>query len=1441
MTTDVSAQPPAPPPGNEPPGGQQAGPPGSPPPRRRGAGRLLLKTLGWTVVVLVLLLALALGLLYGALTTERGTAYAWQAAVKLLDGKLSGTLEGGSLANGVRLRAVRWRALDGSGTDIQVDRVSGRWGLTREPWRFTVDYLHVGTVDARIGSSSPRSNEPLTLPQDLRLPMQLEIRDVQVDRLLLRQGTSISEFAHFAFHGRSDGRHHEAAIEQLDTPFGAVRASAKLDGAKPFPLTGDVGYSGKVRDEAVQVGGHLSGSLENLLAELDASGMKLAGHARVEATPFAEVPLKRATLTFDHVNPQAFAPGAPLADLAVRAELQPVGQEVGAAERRTPAHPASSITQHASAAAPASPAHPGNSGNSGKTPSPFAVAGHISIVNARPGAIDQKLLPLIDANADVRLDAEAQRISNLAVRLVKSATLTGGGTLTGKRGQFDLQVAGLDLNALQAAVRPTQLSGPIAIRLNDDIQSVTLDLADPRAALRAQGKLTMDPARLSFNDVRITSGKGSIELSGALKHDANSSYNLKAQLTDFDPLTLTSQMPSRTPVKGAAAPQSAANSKLAAEAAAQAGSTAGARSAAPADKAAAAVRNTGKAVVKAEVMQRKTPAPKRAAPPARKIEAKVNGTLSATGMLAPVFTTKAEFKLGPSVYDGLPLTGGGTVQLAGSRILPSRANLSVAGNQVDLQGSFGARGDRLRFHIDAPALERLGFGLAGLIAADGDLTGSFDHPNVVLNYKADSVVMSSNRIGHAEGHAELRDGANGALVFTTDARNVSAGGVDLATLTARLSGTRANHSLEAAATGKLQERPLDLTLAANGKLTEARDGTRWDGTVTRLQNRGTPALNLDSPLAVSAGPRRLTLGATRLTLEGAVLSLKSFAFDHGRVQSAGSLTGISLARLQDLRREITGVPPAVRTDLIFDGDWDFALGSSASGHIQLKRRSGDVTVEIGRGLASLGITDIAARADFNGGNRLNTTLHAQASRIGVIDADAHTLLVARDGFLTVDEESALTGNVSANVPSLKTTGGLFGPSYLLDGHLALKLALGGTVARPNLTGSLLGDELSATLVDQGVQLKDGVVRIALSKNLVDFQQVEFHGASGTLRATGRVRLDGAEPDLTASIVADKLELFAAPDRNLSLTGSATVANAGAQGGMAINGKFVVDHALFDMPEQSAPKLGDDVVVVRPDGTVAGERPRPVPGSNKPIGPFAPRANIDINLGDSFRFRGQGADLRLTGTITAMSAPNLPLRAVGNVRVTPGSTYTAFGRKLNIENGFFTFNGPVANPGINILAMRRNQQVEAGVQVTGTVNFPVAKLVSEPNVPDNEKLSWLLFGHGTDQGNNLGQQSTMTTALALLGSASGKRIAQTFGLDEFSIGRSEVGLTDPQVVMVSKAINEWLVIGYEQGLQSASNAIKATVNLTRYWSVAAYGGTFDGVTLLYTRRYDRIKW
>ncbi|MGN6229783.1 MAG: translocation/assembly module TamB domain-containing protein [Trinickia sp.] len=1315
------------------------------PPRRRP-----WRIAAWAALAVVMVAALVAAALYGAITTEPGTRLVWRAAVAVTAPRLSGTFEGGTLAHGVRLADVRWHELGGSAsaptTDIRIDRLAARWALTRAPWRFTVDALEAGTIDARLAPSTNKT--PIRLPADLRLPLELEVRSLAVGRLLVRNGATTTELDRLRAHGSSDGRHHTLSVDGFDPAYGALAAQLSLDGARPFPLTGALTASGSLGGAPAQAQARLSGTLESLAADVTATGMKLAGRAHIEAMPFAPVPLKRATLAFDHVDPRTFRAGAPEADLSLAATLAPV---------------------------------PGAGA--------LVVAGPVTIVNAKPGPFDAHRLPLVEARADVRLDEHAQRLEHLDVRLVHGASLTGSGRFAQGRGRLDLTARALDVAMLTPYVRPTALAGPIGIELDGATQSLSLDLTDAAARLRARARIALDPKRIALQDVRLDAGDGRLELKGALQRDERSTYDLSATLTNFDPrLVVATQLPAARPARerGAAKPAHRLPSKLP--------------------------------------------------------EARVTGRFSAVGALVQPLSAKLAFELGDSIYDGFPLTGAGTLQLAGARLLPSDAKLSIAGNDVELRGSFGGAGDRLRFHIDAPQLDRLGFGVAGTVLADGDLTGSLAHPDVSLRYDARGVVMGANRIGAATGSAQIHDGATGALQFSTDARDVHAAGVDLTTLTAHVAGTRAKHTFDAQAKGAVRGRPIDLALAGTGALTDARDGLRWDGVLARLTNRGMPAIELQAPVTVSAGGQRAALGPTRLVVEGATLDLKSFVYDHGAISSAGSASNVSVGRLLAVRQTLTGMPSRLSSDLILGADWDFALGRTARGYARIERRSGDATLSTGYGTAAFGITALSTRVDFSG-ERMAASAHAAASRVGTLDASLGVGLTpdpAREGLLGVAADAPLAGKLAFDVPALKTTGGLFGPSYVLDGHAALNLAIAGTRAKPTVSGALVGDGLSATLVDQGIQLKDGIVRVALTENLVDLQRVEFHGGDGTVRATGQIRLDRAEPDLTARIVADKLALFAAPDRQLSLSGSATVANGGAAGGLDIDGKFTVDHARFDLPEQRAPRLSDDVVIVSDHGLVHGAPP-PAEPTNKPVGRFAPRASVDIDLGNDFRFRGQGADLGLRGTVTALSAPNQPLRAIGNVRVTEGSTYTSFGRKLAIENGYFTFNGPVANPGINILAMRRNQEVEAGVQVTGTVRSPIVKLVSEPNVPDNEKLSWLLFGHGTDQGNNLSQQSSMTTALALLGSATGKRVAQTFGLDEFSVGRSDVGLTDSQVVMLSKAINDRLVLGYEQGLQSASNAFKATVNLSRFWSVLLYGGTFEGVDVNYTRRFDRWRW
>lgn len=1022
---------------------------------------------------------------------------------------------------------------------------------------------------------------------------------------------------------------------------------------------------------------------------------------------------------------------------------------------------------------------------------PLVVAGPLTIVNSQPGALSDQRLPIRDLSAYMTLSAARQSLEALRISLNGDGTVTGKGAVANGAGALQLTVGRLDLNALHSALRPTRMAGPLTVSLDSVGQAIDADLRDATQGLGLAAKVRLAGGRTTFDEVRLDAGAGSARVSGALQGDAAGNYAFHAVLDRFDPLAFT----------------------------------ANGRAAAAPDRRGVSAQRRG--------------AGRR--PAAREpIDARVNGTFDASGQLGPTLTSKVDFALRESQYNGLPLTGAGTLRLQGERLLPSHARLNIAGNDVALDGGFGQPGDRLLFKIDAQQLDRLGFGVAGTLKASGEVTGSIAHPNLSADYEAHGIVFGDERVGFAKGQAQVRDGANGVLSATVDARDVAAPNVTLETVTARLRGTRAKHTLDANAVGTVQGYQLNATLAAAGGLSQRAGKWAWNGTISQLQNQGTPSLQLQAPVTVAAAPQRLMLGATRLVLEGATLDLKNLDYEPQGIRTAGSARAVDIARLLALEAKFTGRPSQLQTDLVLDGDWDFSLsGTAASGFAQVQRRRGDISVDAGRGPAALGLAHLLARVDFDGRQGAAAKIEARASRLGNASAALRTTLLPRNGLLLPDDSAPLSGIVEANLPSLRTTGGLLGPTYIFDGALAMRLRIAGLLGKPKISGEITGDGIGATLVDEGVQLKDGVVRVAITENLVDFQQVELHGGKGVLRATGKVQLDRPDPALSAHIVADKLELFGAPDRRLSLSGQATIANSDASGAMKVDGKFVVDSALFDLPKGSAPRLGDDVVIVRSDGRTVKAQPDPLAETTgeKPASKFAPTTRIVIDLGHDFRFRGAGADLGLTGALTVTSAPAEPLQATGDVRVTDGSTYEAFGRKLAIETGYFTFNGPVGNPSINLLAMRRNQEVEAGVRVRGTVSAPDVQLVSEPSVTDDEKLSWLLFGHGTDSTQNLGQQSAMNAALGLLGSASGKRIAQTVGLDEFTIGQSQTGLSDSQVVSLAKALNEHFVLGYEQGLTSAASVLKLTWLLSRRWSLAVHGGTINGASLLFTERFD----
>jgi translocation and assembly module TamB len=117
---------------------------------------------------------------------------------------------------------------------------------------------------------------------------------------------------------------------------------------------------------------------------------------------------------------------------------------------------------------------------------------------------------------------------------------------------------------------------------------------------------------------------------------------------------------------------------------------------------------------------------------------------------------------------------------------------------------------------------------------------------------------------------------------------------------------------------------------------------------------------------------------------------------------------------------------------------------------------------------------------------------------------------------------------------------------------------------------------------------------------------------------------------------------------------------------------------------------------------------------------------------------------------------------------------------------------------------------------------------------------LVFGRagGNDEPGQA-QAAAKGAALGLLNKFGGAKIAKGIGLDQLSIGSSEYGLNNQQVVNLGKEISDRLSVGYEQSLAGTGSVVKLTYEWTRHWSVVVRGGSIAGMDLLYNRRFNHM--
>ncbi len=795
--------------------------------------------------------------------------------------------------------------------------------------------------------------------------------------------------------------------------------------------------------------------------------------------------------------------------------------------------------------------------------------------------------------------------------------------------------------------------------------------------------------------------------------------------------------------------------------------------------------------------------------------ARLNAAFSGAGSLAAGPQAVLEFAIADSQLRHQPLSGQGKLNVSLQRIWNSQLLLSLAGNRLEAKGALGGPDDRLDFKLAAENLSALDPQLGGKGHATGTLAGRLAALSGNIDARLDDLSWRKQyRVASLEAKGRLDQGAAGQLELDTRVRGLVTPQLRLERASAHAQGTRSQHTLQLLA----KNAAVDIESRFQGGWS---DTAGWAGQVTELANRGRHAFVLKAPakLAVDMARQRFLLGNARIDLAGARLVFHELAYDAGQIASRGEFSGLPLAYLRG--PEAAGVN--FKTDLVLGGDWQLAARDSVNGHLALWRERGDISLST-ESPATLGLSRIAVNLDAVN-NRLQGRLAASGVRLGSLRANAESLLSLRDGVWGIAGNAPLQGSAELSVNSLAWLQPLFGGAANFNGAVQAHLQMTGNFAQPELAGSLSGEGFSLALPEHGLSFREGRLEAELAGQAVKLTSLALRGGDGKLTGQGRLAFTDGSPTMQLALQADKLEVFARPDRHLVLSGSSDVSFSGKA--LQIAAKLKADRGLIELPKADAPTLGADVVVL---GRAAGVK--------KERSPYSVGYALDLDLGDQFHIKGKGLDAQLGGALKLVgTADGLP-SSRGSIRVVKGA-YAAYGQRLAIERGLFNFQGPVDNPGLDIVALRKNQLVEAGVAVSGTAQSPRVKLVSNPTVPDNQKLSWLVLGHGGDDTSKQEFNALQAAAGALLGAGESvtlqQKIAYAAGLEEISLKGG--GELEGTVLSLGKRLSSRAYLSFEQGLAGAGTLVKVNYALSKRLSVQTQAGAAPAADLFYTVSFD----
>jgi len=795
--------------------------------------------------------------------------------------------------------------------------------------------------------------------------------------------------------------------------------------------------------------------------------------------------------------------------------------------------------------------------------------------------------------------------------------------------------------------------------------------------------------------------------------------------------------------------------------------------------------------------------------------ARVNGTVEIDGALQPQWQARTRYVLQDSVWRGYRLSGTGRLQISAQGARDIDARVALGRNVLQAEGAFGAQGERLRFSIQAPDLGALGEAWSGAVDARGTLGGTAARPAVNATVNARDVRMpGDHRVAALTGEASIEPSSDPRIHLEANARALRIAGTDVQSVTLQVDGVRSGHSLSLHAVRD----GIDLQASARGGFDA--QWTRWLGRIESLENRGTEAFRLAQPAALSVSREGLALGAARLDWAGGRITLQDTVYNPKQIRSGGTITGLPARKLLRL----AGIDRGWKNDVVLGARWTLEAAQVVNGRIEVFRESGDLVAQSDDQQLALGIERLDLAVDIVQ-NEISARAQFASRSAGTLSVQGQTRLSRRGSAWGVAGDAPATFEADAQLESIRALAAVFTGDVSADGKLHARVVGRGTIASPNLRGTLQGKEISIEQVSTGVFFRDGTLEAEFTPGLFRLQEFRIRAGDGEFATSGSFQLERKILELQWS--ARQLAVVQLPDLLLVASGKGAV--RASDGRISLVGNVRADKGRVELREAGSGTLGEDVIVV-------GREAKPSVSSR------IMRSEVDmkLDLGNDFIVSGRGLKARITGQLRVHNAPDAPLRADGEITVVNG-TYEAYGRTLEIDQGKLLFAGSPTNPALDIRALRKNLPVEAGVQVTGTARRPEVRLVSVPEVPDMEKLAWLTLGRRVESGSQSDTETLQRYAAAMAatigtGNFQGQ-VARAVGLDEIVILPGTDPTTEGGVVQIGKRISDRIYVVLEQRLSTAQNVVRVNYQLARDWSLRLESGETDAVDVFYSLSFD----